>query len=406
MTTVRTRRSRPLASFATTAVVVAGVAGCVAGCIDGGAPPPGEEARRALLVGFVDEDVVPALDAAVANSADLKDATAALAAVAGHGEGERQRAKDAWRALMNEWQHLEMWHLGPAGDPAVFVSGEGLRERIYAWPEVNRCGVDQQVVFNEFNEAGWADTKLVNVLGLAALEHLLFTSTDDNVCAAQAAINRDGLWNDIPVDERQRRRAQLAAVLAADVDAQLRALRERWTPFGDALKTAGAEGSAFASAQVALDQLYAALFAVELVTKDQRLGVPAGIHPDCGDVVCVDQLESPVANLAREHVSANLTAVARVYFGGDVDDDSRVGLADLLREQGANDIATAMGEHLSAARVAVDAFDGDFAGALVTEPERVGEVHVAVKRFTDELKGSLPGILGVRVPAEGAGDND
>jgi hypothetical protein len=29
-----------------------------------------------------------------------------------------------------------------------------------------------------------------------------------------------------------------------------------------------------------------------------------------------------------------------------------------------------------------------------------------VKGFTDELKGTLPSLLGLRVPDEGAGDND
>lgn len=374
-------------------------------CVDTSAPPPGEAARQAVLVGFVDDDVAPTLGAAQRAAQELVDATAALVDVDGVDGAELDRAQRAWRALMAEWQRLEMWHLGPAGDPAVFVGGEGLRDRIYAWPEVNRCGVDQQLVFNEFAEAGWADTKLVNIVGLAALEHLLFDVDDANVCAAQAAINRDGLWDAVPPAERRARQARLAAVLAADVVVQLGVLAQRWGEFGEDLKRASEDGSRFASAQVALDQLYAALFAVELLTKDRRVGVPAGVHPDCSDVVCVDALESPVANAAREHVSTNLAAVARVYLGGDVDDD-RPGFVDLLRDQGADDVAQTMADRLAAARAAVDGFEGDFAGALATEPERVRGVHAVIKGFTDELKGTLPGILGVRVPAEGAGDND
>ena len=51
-------------------------------------------------------------------------------------------------------------------------------------------------------------------------------------------------------------------------------------------------------------------------------------------------------------------------------------------------------------------FDGTFEDALVAEPARVQVVYDAVKLFTDDLKSTFPSTLGLRVPEEGAGDND
>lgn len=372
-----------------------------AGCVPTQTPPPpGEADRRSFAVNFTDAIVLPQLTELATRAAALREATAA---------GDREGSQDAWRDAMTAWQGLEVLHLGPAGTPASFVGGLGMRDRIYAWPQVNLCAVDQQILLNEFEEDGWAPSRLPNVIGLAPLEYVLFIDTSDNACPSTAAINTDGSWAALGDDEIGARRAAYAAVLAEDVATSTSDLVAAWTTtggFADSLRGAGEAGSSFATAQQALDEVYAALFAVELVTKDKKLAIPAGLHVDCPTETCPEQLESRFSRTSKENVIVNLETVRRVFLGLDAAGSDNTGFDDLLRERGADDLATTMTASLDDAIGSATSFEGSFEDALVTEPARVQAVYEAVKAFTDEFKSTFPSTLGLRVPDEGAGDND
>jgi uncharacterized protein len=363
-------------------------------------PPPGETDRRAFTANLVDEIVIPML-------ADFVDASAALQRATAAG-GSDATAQQAWREAMRGWQGLEMIHLGPAASPADFVGGAGLRERMYAWPQINVCAIDQQVVANTFSDAGWVDTRLPNVIGLAAIEYALFASTA-NACPAAAPINADGSWAALGDQEVRRRRDGYAAVLAADVATRAAALHAVWTQpggFADGLRTAGETGSSFSTAQQALDEVYAALFAVELTVKDKKLAIPAGLHIGCEAATCADKLESRFAQTSKENVLHNLEATRRIFLGIDRNGVDDSGFDDLLRERGAAELASTMTTNLDAAIAGLNAFDGSFEAALAVDGARVAGVFQLVKAFTDDFKSTFPSALGLRVPEEGAGDND
>jgi predicted lipoprotein len=402
------------------APVVALVA-CAASCAPSTTTvPPGEDARRVVLGRLVDAVVLPRLALAEERAAVLVDAAVALDASAGADDGARAAAREAFAALQAVWQQLEVVQVGPAGAPTTFTGGAGLRDGIHSWPQVSPCGVDQQVVQNTFTEPGWAAARLVNVVGLPALEALLFRDDDDNACPEAASINAEGTWAALGSPTIVARRATYARVVAEDVLARLRALRAAWTGgFAEGLRTAGVAGSPFPTAQQALDEVYAALFFVELVTKDRKLAVPAGLHVDCAAAVCPERTESPWARLSLRHVEHNLRGARAVLRGLDgdvgvaagddvhaVDDAADRGMDDLLRDAGHGAAADAIVARLDEAIAAVAGFDGSLEDALVSEPERARALFSTVKAFTDELKGTLPSLLGLRVPDEGAGDND
>lgn len=386
-------------------------------------PPelPGEQQRRAFTANVADHIVVPRIARLVTETGALRDTTAAHDAAAGDDVAARDAARDAWRAAMTTWQELEMLHLGPAGSPASFVGGLGLRERVYAWPQVNLCALDSQVLLGEFRDDGWADTRLPNVIGMSAVEYNLFVEGDGNACPETAGLNADGTWAALGSAEIRARRAGYAAVVAADIAVKAEALQRAWLEdvvdeagaitapaFATSLRTAGEGGSAFSTAQQALDELYAALFAVELVTKDLRLGVPAGVHIGCENAsgICPERAESIHARASKENIAANLRAVRAVFLGIGADGEDDTGFDDLLREKNAGDLASTMTSKLDAALDAATAFDGTLEDALATEPERVIVLHAAVKTFTDDFKSTFASTLGLRVPDEGAGDND
>jgi len=400
-----TRQIMAMAVTMTTAtLVVSTTQGCVP---DQAPPPPGEAERQAFAIQLVDGFVVPRLDRLQTQADALVDATTALAAGGGADAGARIAAREALASMLVTWQQLEVMQLGPAGVSSTFTGGLGLRDGIDSWPQVSPCGADQQVVQNLFGEPGWAAGRLVNVLGTHTLEYLLFRDDVDNACPAAAAINDAGTWAALSPAEIVSRRAIYARVVAEDVAAKVGTLASAWSGgFAEQLKAAGTAGSVFPTAQQALDESYAALFFLELKTKDRKLAVPAGLHIDCAADVCPELTESPFARLSRSHIEQNLRGARQVFVGENDDGTDGTGLDDLLRNAGHADAATTMVAAVDGAIAAVATFDGTIEDALVTEPQRVRDLHTAVKGFTDELKGTLPSLLGLRVPDEGAGDND
>ena len=370
--------------------------------------PADDGDKRAVVVRYVDKLVLPALADMHTAATSLSAAAVAHAATGGVAGPTRDDARAAWLAAMTKWQRLEMMGLGPAGSPATFVGGAGLRDLIYAWPQANPCGVDQQLVSDVFEEPGWAAARLVNILGLGSLEYVLFSEGEQNACPGSASINRDGLWDALSPAEVADRRARYAAVLAREIAAQVDALSSAWNEGGFAaeLKGAGQGSSRFTSAQNALDQIYAALFAIELATKDKRLGIPAGLHVDCPSDSCPQKAESRYSSTSKDNILANLLAVRAVFIGLDAQDAEGVGFDDLLADRGASDLASSMTTHLTAVIDQVTAFDGTLEAALGNEPARVRALYDALKLFTDDLKSTMPSTLGLRVPDEGAGDND
>lgn len=370
--------------------------------------PPGEADRRALTAQLTNGVMVPAITDVVEAARALGAAANAHAATDGAADEERAVVQQAWRDTMAAWQVLEVLHFGPAGSPASFVGGLGLRERVYAWPQVNLCAVDTQIVANTFEEEGWAVQRLPNVIGLGPLEYVLFFDGAGNACPADAALNAAGTWAALGDAEVRARRARYARVLADDLEAQVLALDDAWRSggFAASLRAAGEKGSSFGSAQEALDNVFAALFALELVTKDKRLGVPAGLHADCAEATCPDALESRFSRTSRENVVINIETARRVFLGVGADGTDGFGFDDLLRAREAADVADAMTASVTDALTAAQEHEGAFEDALLAEPASVQLVHATLKVFTDDLKSVFPSTLGLRVPDEGAGDND
>ncbi len=348
-------------------------------------PPPSDGFdRNALTVSITDRVVMPLLDRFVMESSALDAAT------------ERAAMQSAWRKTTDAWQQLEMLQLGPTDER---------RDRIHPWPTVNACVVDQETLKRGYEEEGFFTTRLVTAYGLTALEYLLFRPDGSHACTPVTGI--DGAWSALGEVEVAARRLAYADRLSSDIAAQAVALREAWSSaFADELRHAGQSGSRYNPAQEAIDAIFAALYYLELVTKDQKLAVPAGLSMRCVNPTCPELLEAPWARYSKENVRANLLGFSSAFFGGERNDADAVGFDEFLRHRGAADLADRMAAALDAALASVDAVSASFEEALVTDPESVRAVYEATKGLTDLLKTELVTTLNLRVPQEGAGDND
>lgn len=407
------RRPRSLTSFAPAAValLLALTPACRNVSSGGSSGSADLFDRQALLRSYATQVVMPAQRGFDADAAALAGATAALADGIAAGtatDAEWSAARAAWRDAMRSWQVLEVLQVGPAGSRTLRVGGRGLRDEIYSWPAVNPCRVDQETASEDFASEDFFVRESLNTRGLAAIEYLLFDPDTNNACAAAVDINAQGTWAALLADGQiPGLRARYAARAAAEVHRRALELIEAWESpgedFAGQLVGAGDPDSMFSSAAVAIDEVFRALYYIELQVKDRKLAPPAGLHPDCLASTCPALQESRWADASKDHLLANLIAAERVFLGGT---SAGVGFDDFLHALGASDLAVEMTNDLANAIAAVEAIPGTLTEALASDPQAVRDAYIAVKEFTDDLKSRFVTVLSLRIGQEGAGDND
>jgi predicted lipoprotein len=401
-------RSRGWAALGGLAALALVKGACVAGT---DAPEAVSPEVRAVLEDTWPRVVEPALARVADEAVALEDATRAWEQAArdgGDASAAQASAQEAWRATMAAWQEAELLQLGPAGSSLRVTGGVDLRDRVYSWPTVNRCRVDQETVAGAWDSPDFMATSLVNVLGLDALEVLLFSPEGENGCPGQVDINASGAWDALGPEGVQSARAAYARALAAQVRTDVDALVAAWAPsagdFAGTLTRAGAAGSPYESSLDAVNAIFDALFYLEEVTKDQKLGYALG-NGDCtgGGASCLGQVEGPLAGGSHLWVAANLRGFRALYTGGGSEGQ---GLEDLLRASGEGALADEVLVALDAADAAAAAVTSSLPVAVDQDRAAVEALQMRVDVLCDLFRLDVAAVLALRVPAEAAGDND
>lgn len=374
-------------------------AGAPLGCgpVEGPDDPEASVARN-VLANVGPGVVLPAVERFQERAAALS----AAAAVWSGDEAGRAVVQAAWNEAFVAWQAIEVMQVGPAGSSLTVVGGLDLRDAVYSWPSVSRCKVDQATLEGGWDAEDFFRTATVDLLGLDALETILFSTPGENACLGSVGMNRDGSWDAVGVEGIQAARASQAAALAAEVVAVADQLHAAWSAEGDdwstVLAEAGEEGNPYPSIEAGLDDVFRALFYVELGVKDRKLGEVLGLV-DCEVESCPQNVEAQLANASVAAVAANLEGFEALYLGGE-----GAGLDDLLVDRGHEDVHEAIVAELARAQAAVASL------TLPLEDAATDAAALAafeeVKRLTDLVKGDLATVLSLTVPAEAAGDND
>jgi len=330
------------------------------------------------------------------------DAWAAALKAGDEGSTEREAAQQAWRVTMGSWQQMELMQIGPAGASLTAVGGQDLRDEIYSWPTTNPCRVDQETAEEDWDSSDFFELNLVNVIGLDAMEGLLFGSLIDNACPPQVPPNSDDAWETLGETGVALNKARYASVLGTQILSQLDAIEAGWTQGGFAADLAGAGSpeSPFPTQEDGLNAIFDALFYLELATKDRKLAWPLGLK-DCGLDDCTGMIESPLSGESYQHIARNLTGFEALYTGGE-----GAGLSDLMIAIGQTQIHLDLTEALSSAQTQATELELPLDEAITDDPDAVQALHDGVKAVTDVLKNDLATMLMLQVPSEAAGDND
>lgn len=368
--------------------------------VDGG--QPAEAFTKAALL----EEIA---DCAVGLTADFEArATALRSATAAHAAAPDATtlaaAQSAWREAAAVWQELEVFRFGP-GASRMAPGGLGLRDQIYGWPLVNACKIDEQLVSRAYAEPSFATTSLINARGLGALERLLFYAGASNACSQFSAINADGSWAALSLDELALRRRDYAAVVADAIATRAAELRQAWSPSGGdfrgAFAGAGAGSTVYATEQVALNVVSDALFYLEVEVKDLKLARPIGLR-DCADPPCLELVESQWAQASTAHLRGNLRGFGKLFAGC----GGGLGFDDWLSAAGAGDLGVRMSSSLALAIRTFDELSEPLDVALARDPKALDGPYAVVKGVTDPLKTEMTGVLDLALPMTVEGDND
>jgi len=381
------------------------IAGVSSGCKDNTKKSSTDDNldRKAVLVSVADHVILPTYREVVAQAESLQATTEAYAAMPAE-QTRRDLAREGFQQTMKVWQRAEVLQVGPAGSPSAVKGGKDYRAKIYAWPYLNTCLIDQRILDKGYEAADFFEKASVDVYGLFALEYLLF---NENVSHSCTEANITAQWNALGTDEVRRRRADYAAKAAANLLITTRALRDAWEGSAGNFRQTFVNpesGSVYDNDQCAIEELFIALYYIELKTKDVKLSDP--ISENCAQAGCPERAESKWAKVSKENILANLTGFSDAFRGGAASTQNPVGFVTLLESLGATDLAVEMKKELADAIAAVEAIPGTFEEALTSNPDKVQAALDAVKKFTDLVKSQFISVLSLRIPNEGAADND
>ncbi len=391
----------------------------VTGCGGGSEKTTNNLFNQEALVASVGQNVIlPALRQARDNAEALRVATLTYQtaieadAPSANIDSARLAAQTAWKSFAVQWQQVEVYQIGPiAASVDEIVGAKNLRDRIYSWPSVRTCDVDKVVASKEYEADSFIANNLVLVYGLDALEYLLFNANLDHSCldAEKAALNSD--WATLTEKLLLRQRSAYATVLATDIALATALAAGEWEPaegnFLGQLKNAGNSGSVYKSTQVAVDDIIAAMFYMEIEVKDEKLATPLAINAECTKISCPEKLESRWAKHSKENVVANLTGLQNLLRGGP---DNLHGFDDVLATLGAKALADTIQADITAAIAAFEAVEGSLFDLLenrvTNDVPTATTAYAALKKVTDTLKGEFLTTLKLQIPSEGAGDSD
>lgn len=366
--------------------------------------------KTRLLHDLTDKVFVPAIKDFEAQSNTQVEATTAYCEALKSDQAINNtlldEAKAAWQASMSSWQHIEVMQLGPLLD-----NDAELRNKIYSWPVTNSCAVDQDVGFFEAGTTNGSDydinLRTATRRGLDALEYLLFNDNIDHSCTNDSFAPEN--WNQRPQLERQIARCEYAVEVATDINNSAAELNTAWTGetpnnYASVLKNAETNGE-FETIDDAINRVSDALFYIDKITKDAKLGAPIGlIANSCGTATCLSDIESRISAHSLQNIRANMVAMQLIFKGGNSDTD--VGFDDYLVAVDASALAVTMATDIQAMIDAIDAFEGDFEAAVTNEPAKVQNLYENIKKVGDNLKSAFITFLSLQLPASSAGDAD
>ncbi len=207
-------------------------------------------------------------------------------------------AQSAWREAMKAWRRTDAFAFGP-------VVTRSSQAGIDFWP-ANGATIESTLSgTSTLDDAGIAQLG-GNVKGLAAVEYVLFDSTNGDASVLTALSGDAGL-----------RRRTFTALIASALEKRTAELFNAWDAAGEnftkEITSAGSGSAAYGSQKAAVDDIVNyMIFAIESVVR-ARLAKPIG--KESGGVAQPALEESPRSDASLDDMLATIAGVESVYVG-------------------------------------------------------------------------------------------
>jgi len=165
----------------------------------------------------------------------------------------------------------------------------------------------------------------------------------DHTCAPQVPETQS--WNSRSDSERRLKRCELATRIVSDVADAASTIESDWQDFR-------AEFINQDNAGDSLQRLTDGLFALDKLTKDQKLTLPTGLSGDCSALTCPKLVESPYAENTYQNIRTNLLSFRKIFTGID-----GLGFDDYIDNEGFPDVSERFLDNIVATLAVIDSAD-------------------------------------------------
>ena len=300
-------------------------------------------------------------------------------------------AQQQWVRTTQQWQTLEVLQIANLGSSLSVVGGADIRDRIYSWPTTSPCRMDQLTVTRSFQQAEFFEPGDVSVLGLDAVEYLLFADFETE-CPNQVSPVSDGVWAGFTESELRTRRSEFAAIL---VD-ELRTVTDEAIDFWQG----GFPYDLYDEDVDGLNAVFDGMLYVESMLKERKLAYPMGYTTAC-TVDCWQEAEAIFSGQSLTWISANLDGLSQL-----LNPTEEIAFSMILSSIAEEDLAIQLEETLAIAEGQVQSMDEAFPIAIQENAPSLMEFYSTVSQLTELLKWNVSAVLQLEVPQSAAGDND
>lgn len=250
-------------------------------------------------------------------------------------QAQKRKLQDQWKKTMSTYHRLEAFKFG-----AISSNAEELGLSFYAWPLQNSCRIDLEIAKNTGKNENELGTKSFNLMGLGALETILFTKVGVHNCPTSPVFLTKWI-NETPkirhVDQCSYMKNVTKSLLS-----NAKVLTNKWDPKVENFSLSLVKGKSRAQKLLSLNDLSNSLFYVEKIVKDLKVGTPSGIL-NCKLSSCPESSEHILSKMSIEAVISNLKGFHYAFNGIDPDNGiNGMGMDDYLVSQNHEAIAKAM----------------------------------------------------------------
>lgn len=330
------------------------------------------------------------------------------------------KVKMIWKETMLSFHKVSMAGIGPLTD-----NNRAIYNKIYSWPVVSECGIDQEVIKLQGNVVtnSLPDDVLANRRSLSAIEYLLFESSLNSKCTAFAEPKAKE-WSAKSAFEKKKDRCQYGKSIARDIEKNAELIRNAWAPDKENYTVALIDKSIYGSVNKAVNAMTDALFAFEDF-RDTDLAIPLGLHEDCKDASgkCLNYLEHPWSGIAAEAAIAQMQGFKEAFFGSKFENEFAFGFDDYLISKGHGPVAQVIQDNLASSLQGMKQLvlqDPSLRNTILNVKkencnifegnkdslEFICQIYKDIQNVTSTLKTDVMIILALEVPTGHAGDGD